>query len=88
MGALTAGSNTYFVESCVDLSLAWMPWQKEPDRQCRHEGMLRNVRAVKGISITYFEYVSVALGIQHTMLMRHMVICDVSGCTIFSHIMS
>jgi hypothetical protein len=36
MGALTAGPNICFVESCVDLSLAWMLWQKEPGRQCRH----------------------------------------------------
>jgi hypothetical protein len=32
MGALTAGSNTYFVESCVDLSLAWIPWQIENNK--------------------------------------------------------
>jgi len=88
MGALNAGPKTYFVESCVDLILAWMPWQKEPDKECRHKGMLRSVRAVKGINIAYFEYVSVALGIQHTMLMRHMNICGVSGCTTFFHIIS
>lgn len=25
MGVLTAGTNIYFAESCVELSLAWMP---------------------------------------------------------------
>lgn len=42
MGVLTVGPNTYFVESCVDLSLVWTPWQKEPDRQCGNKGILRD----------------------------------------------
>jgi hypothetical protein len=32
--------------------------------------------------------VCVALGIQHAMRMRHIAICDLSGFTIFSHIIS
>jgi len=36
----------------------------------------------KAIGITYSERVSVALGIQHAMLMRHIVICGLSGSTI------
>jgi len=34
------------------------------------------------------KYVFVALGIQQTMLKPHLVICDLSGYTIFSHIVS
>ena len=64
--------------------MAWKQWQKEPDRQCRHKGILRRFRAVKRISITYSEYVFVALGIQHAMLMHHMVICGYPAVQYFS----
>jgi hypothetical protein len=42
----------------------------------------------KAINITYSECVSVALGIQHAMCMRHAVICGLPGPKIFSHIIS
>jgi hypothetical protein len=37
----------------------------------------------KTISITYSKCVSVALGTQHAMRMRHIVICRLCGCTVF-----
>jgi uncharacterized Zn-finger protein len=40
----------------------------------------------KAISITYYEYVFVALVIQGAMRMCRIFICDMSGCTIFFHI--
>jgi len=40
------------------------------------------------ISIAYCECVFVALGIQDAMRMRHIVICDLPGSTIFFHVVS
>ena len=42
----------------------------------------------KAIIITYSEGVFVALGIQHSMRMRHIVICGLSGCAVFFRIIS
>jgi hypothetical protein len=38
----------------------------------------------KAISIRYFEYVFLALGIQHAMRMRHIVTCGLSDSKYFS----
>jgi hypothetical protein len=42
----------------------------------------------KAMSISYYECVFVYLVIWHAMRMRHFAICCLSGCTIFSHIIS
>jgi hypothetical protein len=39
----------------------------------------------KAVSATHSEGVDVALGIQHAMRMRHIIVCDLPDCTIFSH---
>jgi hypothetical protein len=52
----------------------------------------RNIEARSGnyrhsgraISITYSDYMLVALGIQRVMRMPHVVVSGLSGCTIFS----
>ena len=42
----------------------------------------------KTMSITYCEFVFVALGIQHAMRMRRIVICGLAGSAIFFDIIS
>jgi hypothetical protein len=42
----------------------------------------------KAICIAYSECVSVALGIQHAISMRHVIICGLSGSTIVFHLIS
>jgi hypothetical protein len=42
----------------------------------------------KAVTITYFECVFVALGIEHAMRMRHIVICGLSGSTLVFRITS
>ena len=51
-------------------------------RSCKH------CCSGKAISGTYSEYVFVALGIQHAMRVRHIVICGLSGSTTFFNIIS
>jgi len=40
----------------------------------------------EAMSITYSECVFVALGIQHAMRMRYVVMCGLPDCTVFDHI--
>jgi hypothetical protein len=68
-------------------------WNEKQGRQCY---VIRNIEARsrnhccrgKAISITYYECVSVALVIQHAKRMHRIVICGLSGSTIFFHIIS
>jgi hypothetical protein len=50
--------------------------------------MFNNVCRGKAINITHSEFMFVALDIQHAIGMPHIVIYGLSGCTIFSHIIS
>jgi len=58
--------------------------------------LYRNIEALsynycfrgKAISITHFEYVFLALDINHAMRMRHSVFCGLSGSTQFFYIIS
>jgi len=42
----------------------------------------------KSKNITYSACVFVALGVQHAMRLRHIVICGLSGCAVFFNIIS
>jgi len=42
----------------------------------------------RAVNVTYSESVFVSLVIQHAMLMRHIFVCGLSGCTEFLHIPS
>jgi hypothetical protein len=63
------------------------------DRQYTYDVILRRICATivavgKGISITHTECMSVALGIQHAMRVRHIVTCCLSNPTIFFDVTS
>jgi hypothetical protein len=66
----------------------------EEDSQCTYSVTLRRIRATTVVvakqCVTYSECVCVyvALGIQHAMHMRHIVICCLPRSTIFFHIIS
>ena len=75
---------------CIDISNIQV--QEDKTRQAMY--VQRNIEALscndcycgKAISITYSECVPVALGVQHAMRMRRIVICGLRGSTVFFHI--
>ena len=61
---------------------------EKQDRKSAYDVTLRRFRKSSGkaVSITYSDCVFVALGIQHAIRMRLIVICALSGSTMFFHI--
>jgi hypothetical protein len=63
------------------------------DRQCTYNPnnetrICQHCYCAKAIYITYSECLFVALGIRHAMRLRRILICGLSGSTIFFHIIS
>jgi len=55
--------------------------------QCTYNITLRCLHIII-VAMEYSEYASVALFIQHAKHMHCIIICNLSGCTVFSHILS
>jgi hypothetical protein len=65
---------------------------EKQERQCRYildiEAFSRNHCCSVENIITYSKCGSAAVGIQHAKRMRHIVVCGLSGSTIFLHIIA
>ena len=84
-----------FSRDCLNKQISVHPisvTKLRQDRQCTHNVTMRRVRAnIAAVEqryvLTHSECVSVVLGIQHIMHMRH-IFGDLTGSTIFFHIVS
>ena len=73
---------------------AVVPWKQETRQAAisinitlsRFRATILTVK--RALSITYYEYVFVALDIQHTMRMHRIFICGLPASTIFFHLIS
>jgi hypothetical protein len=82
-------------KSKLESSHCYASWEinVKQDRQCKYRRSIearscKHCCSGKTISITYSECVFVALGTQNAMRMRYIVICGLSGTTVFVHIIS
>jgi hypothetical protein len=72
---------------CREVHVAQM---KEQDRQCPYNVTMRTVRTTivageKTMSVAYSEFVSIASVIQHSKLMRHVILSSMAICCTLSH---
>jgi len=70
---------------CAKIKVCQNPYHMYQERQSTFNVTLR--RAYVTIGVTCYKYASVALGIQHAKRMRRIIICGLSGCTVFFHVM-
>jgi len=56
--------------------------------ECNNERVHASIVVMEKQCVTYSECVFVAISIQHALLLRHIVICGLSGCTVIFHIIS
>jgi hypothetical protein len=66
----------------LQLSVKWFWKKNKTGSVCNNEGRPCN-HCGRGKTYLYYECLLVALGIQHAVLMLQIVVCDLSGCTIY-----